>query len=458
MSSNRGDPTRTGLSAIDAFFVAYQQQSGILMQLGGEVELEGEVHRSDVEQMVSYVVSRWPRLGQTLRKGLLGLTWAGNCQTEKMLSVETGNGASVRWRNQPIDPFHEPPFQVLWSPNGGSGTLAFRAHHSVMDGESFVAVTLDAAHFLSQLLTTRQPFLPQPAKDTRLGDLISVKQLMRRGKLLGLLRYTRRLSWEARAARSARLAVNACANGDTYTCERTLDPNTFNRLKQRAATALVAPTWLCAAAWMRAIHAWNVLQKGASDPLISLEFPVSLRRGRNHGRSPQRAGGARVQAHDMLGNFISPLVLFGNATQPLDQLARGLKKEFMQGMRNQSYLGTPLLTAPGKFLPWPLFRRAAVNPRTTGFATSHFTSFEQPDIRADIAQLSNGALRMISQRIYTPVCLHMGAALAVLASPEYAQIFLTYRDTALSTQAAERLIDLMLIELETNTAPRQQSL
>src|SRR5256885_548604 len=150
MSSNHADPRRTGLSTIDAFFVAYQQQSGILMQLGGEVELEGEVHRSDVEQMVSYIVSRWPRLGQTLRKGFVGLAWEGDCQTEKMLSVERGNGAAVHWRNQPIDPFHEPPFQVLWNPNGSSSTLAFRAHHSVMDGESFVAVTLDAAHFLSQ--------------------------------------------------------------------------------------------------------------------------------------------------------------------------------------------------------------------------------------------------------------------------------------------------------------------
>jgi hypothetical protein len=209
---------------------------------------------------------------------------------------------------------------------------------------------------------------------------------------------------------------------------------------------------------MRAIHAWNVLQKSASKPLVSLEFPVSLRRGRSHGRGAQRSGGARIQAHDMLGNFISPLVLFGDATKPFEQLARELKKQFMRGMRDQSYLGTPLLTAPGKFLPWAWFRRVAVNPRTTGFATSHFTWFEQPDVGAGIAQHSKGALRMISQRIYTPVCLHMGAAVAVLASPEYAQIFLTYRDTALSSQAAEQLIDLMLNELNTNTAPQPQSL
>jgi transposase len=454
MSLNHPNPKPKRLSSTDAFFVAYQQHAGILMQLGGEVELEGELHRSDVEQMVSYVVSRWPRLGQRLRKGLVGLVWDGSCQPERMLSVEKGNSASARWRNQPIDPFHEPPFQVLWSPNGGSSTLAFRAHHSVMDGESFVAVTLDAANFLGQVLTTKQVSSPQPAQDTRLSDLISLKRLVRRRKLRGLLRYSRWLSSEARAGRSVRLAVNACTNGNTHTCERTLGRDAFIRMKQRAATALVAPTWLCATAWMRAIHAWNVLQKGASEPLVSLEFPVSLRRGRSRGRG----GGARIQAHDMLGNFISPLVLFGDATKPVEQLARELKKQFMHGMRDQSYLGTPLLTAPAKFLPWTWFRRVAVNPRMTGFATSHFTWFEQPDVGAGIAQHSNGALRMISQRIYTPVCLHMGAALAVLASPEYAQIFLTYRDTALSSQAAEQLIDLMLNELDPNTAPRPQSL
>ncbi|HZD94410.1 MAG TPA: hypothetical protein VE133_09160, partial [Candidatus Sulfotelmatobacter sp.] len=109
--------------------------------------------------------------------------------------------------------------------------------------------------------------------------------------------------------------------------------------------------------------------------------------------------------------------------------------------------------APGKFLPWPLFRRVAVNPRTTGFATSHFTWFEQSDVHADIAQLSEGALRITGQRIYTPVCLHMGAAVAVLASPEYAQIFLTYRTTALSTVAAEQLLDLIVAELEGSTKP-----
>ena len=433
------------LSATDAFFVAYQERSGILMQLGGDVELEGELERSHLEQMVSYVVGRWPRLGQTVKKSLLGLKWDGKCLTSEMLRVDGGDGALTRWRNQPIDPFHEPPFQVLWVPNGGSSTVAFRAHHAVMDGEAFVAVTAVATQFLTQVRVGKQAPTPEPAQATTLNDLISLRQLIRRRRVGAMWRYTRWLAAEARAGRSARLGVDACTTGDTYTCERRLDPGAFIRLKQRAAAARAASTWLCAAAWMRAIHQWNVSRGWTANPVVSLEFPVSLRRG---GGSSDRRNG-----HDMLGNFISPLVLFGDATRPLDELARELKKQLMQGIRSQSHLGTPLFTAPGKFLPWALFRRVAVNPRTTGFATSHFTWFEQSDIRADLARFSEGTLRVTGQRIYTPVCLHMGAALAVLASPEYAQIFLTYRDTALSTEAAEQLIDLMLAELEGNGEP-----
>jgi hypothetical protein len=186
---------------------------------------------------------------------------------------------------------------------------------------------------------------------------------------------------------------------------------------------------------MRAIHGWNVSRSAAFNPLISLEFPVSLRRG-NINKGP-----------DLLGNFISPLVVFGDATHLLENLARELRKQLLQGIRRQSHLGVPLVTAPGKFVPWPIFRRIAVNPQTTGFATSHFTWFEQSDVRSEIARLSDGALRVTGQRIYTPVCLNMGAALAVLASPDYAQIFLTYRETAVSPSAAEQLVDLTVREL-----------
>src|SRR6266550_4264339 len=370
------------LSATDAFFVAYQEYSGILMQLGGDIELEGELRPEDLEQMIAYVVGRWPRLGQVLQKGVVGLKWNGNCLTGKMLRIGKGSNDLSAWRNQPINPFHEPPFQVLWIParragaagpgsNGGSSTVAFRAHHAVMDGESFVAVTAEAAHFLTRTRIAKESSPPEPAQPFTLNDLVSLRRLIGRGRLAGMWRYTRWLKAEARAGRSARLAMDACATGDTHTCERKLDTDAFVRLKQQAAALRVAPTWLCAAAWMRAIHRWNVARGAIANTLISLEFPVSLRRGRNNDRK---------NGHDLLGNFISPLVLFGDATQPLDQLARELRRQLMQGIRSQSHLGIPLFTAPGKYLPWALLRRVAINPRTTGFATSHFTWFEQSDV------------------------------------------------------------------------------
>jgi hypothetical protein len=54
----------TRLSAIDAFFVAYQETSGVLMQLGVEVELKGRIMRADVERMLEHIVRRWQRHAQ----------------------------------------------------------------------------------------------------------------------------------------------------------------------------------------------------------------------------------------------------------------------------------------------------------------------------------------------------------------------------------------------------------
>lgn len=463
----------TRLSTTDAFFVAYQERAGILMTLCGEVDLAGPLERQHLEQMILHIVRRWPRLGQRLKKSVFGLKWAGTCRVDEMLSVASDTdegGGLTAWRNAPVDPFRDPPFQVLWIPpraagpreggvaHGDSHTISFRAHHSVMDGESLIAVTADAVPFLAQISVGKHVPTPAPAPAATLKDLISVKQLVRRRRLGEMFRYTRWLAAEARAARSARIDAETFAIGDTHLCERRLDSAALARLKRRATATRTAASWLSAAAWMRAIHAWNTRTGAssnrtstASNPIISLEFPVSLRRG--------LGGECANDGHDLLGNFISPLVVFGDATEPLEQLARKLRKQVMQGIRSQSHLGTPLLSAPAKFLPWSMFRRVAVSPQTTGFATSHFTWFEQADATANIARVSDGVLRVTGQRIYTPVCLHMGAALVLLASSDYAQIFLTYRETAFSADAAERLIDLMLAELESDSGDgkRQES-
>ncbi len=456
MKRRTNPPTALRLSATDAFFVAYQQSSGVLMQLGGEADLEGEVTRGDMEQMLAHLVARWPQLGQTLRKSLMGLKWAGECRTDQMLRISNGtiktgeaggNAEAWRWRNTALNPFREPPFQALWVPNGDGGTLAFRAHHAVMDGESFFAVGAEATRLLAQRKgnSDRSVFhISTSARGldaAKLTDLISRKQLHPR-KLRSMWRYTRWLGTEARAGRSARLAMELCTTGDTHTCKRTLAQETFIELKRQAAEARVTPTAWCAAAWMRAIHSWNTSQGAASNPLISLELPVSLRRARNKSR-------------DIVGNFISPLVVFADATQPLEQLACDLKTQLTTSMRAQAHLSMPLLSAPAKFLPWNLFRRVAVSPKATGFATSHFTWFEpEADLPAEVAQLSRGTLRITGQRIYTPVCLHMGAALAVVASSEGAQLFLTHRGSALSTAAAGKLLNLLMAELESRVAPQ----
>lgn len=453
----------TRLSTTDAFFVAYQERSGILMQLCGEVDLAGPLERQHLEQMILHIVRRWPRLGQRLKRNVFGLKWAGTCRVDEMLRVASdtdAGGGLTAWRNEPVDPFRDPPFQVLWIPpravgpreggvaHGDSHTISFRAHHAVMDGESLIAVTADAVPYLAQISIGKHVPTPPPAPAATLKDLISVKQLARRRRWSEMFRYTRWLAAEARAARSARVDAETFAIGDTHLCERRLDSDALARLKRRAKATRTGASWLSAAAWMRAIYAWNTRNGALSDensavtsnPIISLEFPVSLRRG--------LGGESANDGHDLLGNFISPLIVFGDATEPLEQLARKLRKQVMQGIRSQSHLGTPLLTAPAKFLPWSMFRRVAVSPQTTGFATSHFTWFEQADACANIARVSDGALRVTGQRIYTPVCLHMGAALVLLASSDYAQIFLTYRETAFSADAAERLIDLMVAELE----------
>jgi hypothetical protein len=167
---------------------------------------------------------------------------------------------------------------------------------------------------------------------------------------------------------------------------------------------------------------------------VSLEVPVSMRRG--------------AAAQSAAGNLVSPLVLFVDASQEIGAIARSLRQQFSTGIRQQLYLGMPIFTSLARYLPWSLFRRVAVNATSTGFATSHFTWLEQKqDVHAEILASSHGRLQVMHQRSYTPVCLHMGAALAVLAWPDRAQMFMTYRETALTQADAEALADLVMVEL-----------
>ena len=418
----------TRLSAFDAFFVAYQELSGILMQLGVEVELKGNVAQTDVERMLQTIVQRWRPLGQQLSKDIFGLSWAGECSTNGMLHVAERREALAHWRNRRLDPFLEPPFQVLWISDRDRNLLAFRAHHAVVDGEGFFAICVEAVRVLAGKKAT---------------DYTDNHGSIPRVKVSEAIQNLQRLRKALRSNESARLAVRSCIPGDISTVERDLENEEFCGLRRRATDLSVAPGWLCASAWMKAIHAWNRSRGKDTTSLISIEVPVSLRRRRDN------------TVH--IGNCISPLTLHGDATLSLEDLARALKQQMGQAMRQRLHLALPMLSSPAKFLPWRIFRKLASNPELTGFATSHFAWFEQSrTIHDEIFRASDGALQIIHQQIYTPVCLHMGAALAVLAWPERAQIFMTHRLTALSTSDAGELLDLVVHELGLRYPERRQ--
>ena len=216
--------------------------------------------------------------------------------------------------------------------------------------------------------------------------------------------------------------------------QRTLQGDDLDALRERAARAQTAPPWVCAAAWIRAIHRWNRAHAAAVTPCVSLEVPVSLRRG----------GGETCA----VGNFLSPLVLLGDASQPLERVAQSLWRQVRSAVRAGAHLSLPLLTSPARYLPWSLFRRWAVSTPTTGFATSHFTWLSQRrDVFDEVADRSHGALALQHQLTYTPVCLHMGAALAAVAWPDRLELFVSYRETAFSEDEAETLGDTLVAEM-----------
>jgi hypothetical protein len=419
------------LSPADAFFVAYQEGSGILMQMGFELELKGKLERAELESMLLHLVTRWPQLGQRLQQRLFGLAWDGQCRTEEMLQVGGDTAALPQWHNQPMDPFREPPFQVFWIRGDARQILAVRAHHSVVDGEALLQVHLEMMKVLADLAGGRSLSLP-----------IAVPPAIPAGwaKSLGPLcapetwGHLRRMSKEAKAGRSVRLAVRNCVPGSTATCDRLLAPEESKKLVEQAAIHGTQPLWLCTAAWMRAIHAWNRLSNPASNSIVSLEFPVSLRRG----NVPE----------ECLGNLISPLTLFGDAAQSVGSLAGRLKEQFVRAIRNRHHLAMPRFTAPLQFLPWVLFRRLVLSPLATGFATSHFTWHEHKRDRfSNVSEWSQGRLELVSRRNYTPVCLHMGAALLVVSANDRLHLSITHRLNALSSDDANRLADLLLAEL-----------
>jgi len=402
------------------------------MQIGSEMELRGTVQRDDVMRIVQRLVTSWPQLGQRLRRRMLGLEWCGEPDVGRMVHEASDQREIVAWRDRPVDPFSEPPFQVLWVSGRSRTDLAFRTHHAVADGESFFFLSVEA---LLALAAIRGGIAPPPPPAALPPPEIGRQSV---GKLW---RHFRALRRDVPVARSARLWVREVSTGAIGVVERTQQGDDLDAVHDRAARAQTRPAWVCAAAWIRAIHRWNRAH-GAATPQVSLEVPVSLRRGREPGCA--------------VGNFVSPVVLLGDGAQSLELLAHSLWRQLRSAVRDGAHLSMPILTAPAHHLPWALFRRLAVSTSTTGLATSHFTWLSRPrNVFEEVAERSRGALELQRQLTYTPVCLHMGAALCVVAWPDALQLFVSYRETALSGDDAERLGDMLVAELTPSITARE---
>lgn len=430
-------PARRRLSQLDAFFVAYQEASGAAMQLGAEVELRGALRRHELETALAALVEVWPHLGQTLERPLLGLRWGGPVRHGEMLAAGADAPSLEAWRNVPIDPFREPPFQLLWLPDGERHLLAFRAHHAAADGQSFFAACTRVLQRLADASTVRRPAPRGPvdsggasdAKDDP-GDLFSPRRLLRQGKLVPMGRHLLWVIRESKAGRSARLAIRSDERGPIDVCRRRLAPGEL-------ATDAGKP-WRCCAAWARALAGWNA-ERGIAPAPVSLEVPISVRRGRTNLDRPRGYA---------LGNYVSPLILFADGDRPAAELARDLRRQMVRGVRARHHLAMPLFTAPSRYLPWAVFRRTAAGTTFSGFATSHFTWLEQDEDPAqEIARRSGGRLEMTDVVFYTPVCLHMGAALMALPSSLGLDLAITYRRAALDAGEAGALADRVVAEL-----------
>jgi hypothetical protein len=398
----------TRLTTTDAFFVAYQEKSGILMHFGVEVELAAPPSRTSVDRAIASTLTRWPFLAQTLAaRALAGLRWTGAARPV----LHTGTHDDVmQFRNTAIDPFREPPFGVLWSGN----TLAFRCHHAAADGELFIEIV---RHFLAALA---EKIEIAAAPGSRAHPL-SLRSLRKQARVRPSMRYAKWLATEAKAGRSLRLHLARSAPGPIAMCERTIDRGERDNLFERARDERVSPAWLIAAAWMQALHAWSLRTNDSTTPLVSLEVPVSLRR----------------RGEDLAGNALAVTTLFGDARRPVEDLARGLLKDYAGHIKRHDHLAVPLLSAPARLLPWPIFKRVAVTTTSTGFATSHFTWVDH----------APEGLSIERRHLYTPVCQHMGAALCVLASRDGLQLSITHRTNGVSAADASTLADLLLERL-----------
>ena len=420
----------TRLTQVDAFFVAYQQAHGVALQLACEVEVEGAVRREHLERALRHALRRWPVLGQRLRAGLLGVRWAG----EPRLELEEGPAAgAVAWRNQLVDPFREPPFAARWSPRPDGARIAFRVHHALADGQAFYVVVRAILRSAASAAAGAEPEGGGPRPAPHPFGLVSLLR-GRRSKLASMWRYLRWLQREGQANDATRLAIRSSDPGPVRVDTQRLEPPELATLALRARAYEVTPSVCVAACWARALARFNAARGVDPGSKVSLEIPFSIRRG---------------AATEVLGNLVSPLVFHGPGRAPLGVLARRFGQQLRALRAARGHLAMPLFTAPGRWLPWPVFRRLAANEAWSGFASGHYTWLEDPEGLGHLVhEQSGGALRLSRYLVHPPVCRTMGASLVAFRSDDALELYLGSRTTALSAAEAHELGRYLRAELD----------
>ncbi|MEZ6186064.1 MAG: hypothetical protein R3F62_13765 [Planctomycetota bacterium] len=419
----------TRLTQVDAFFVAYQQAHGVALQLACEAELEGPLARPQLERALRHTVRRWPQLGQRLRAGLVGVRWAG----APRLELEQGPAEeSSAWRNRLVDPFREAPCAVRWSPTPRGGRVAFRFHHAVADGEAVYTVVQAVLESAARASAGREPEPrdPRPAEHPfGVGSLLRG----RRGTWRSMWQSLRGLQREAKQNDSTRLALASTDPGPVRVDTYRLGARELATLGLRARAFEVTSNLCVAACWARALSRFNAARGVDPGSKLSLEVPFSVRRG---------------PATEVLGNLVSPLVLSGPGRAPVGVLARRYGQQWRTQRAARAHLAMPFFTAPGRFLPWPVFRRLAADEAWSGFASGHYTWLEDPQgLGPSIAAASDGALRLTDYLMHPPVCRTMGATLVAYRAGDALNLYLATRTTALSVEAARELGCCLLDEL-----------
>lgn len=429
------------LSQVDSFFVAYQEQSSALMHFGVEFECSRCLENQQIRETLSFLILKYPVLSSRVTVKFFGLAWKDTGDISEMMHWATDTSELSFWRNKPVDPMNAPPFQVMHIRQKNTSILSFKLHHSAGDGEFFIDVLYSLLEFLAGVLSSKKAPDIRPVEKKNLRNvLLKDFKIFSWKKLTALAKHLNDLKKLSKTDDSQRICALQYTPGDIDFITKDISDSIQKNLERYAKKNNLYISALYSAAWVKAIYQWNQLKKQKnSSKLISLEIPVSLRKEMNG--SP--------------GNFISPLLIYADGSDSLDQIGLSIQRDFKKGMYRQLYLAIPFFTMPGMYIPWALYKRIALTPLSTGFASSHFTYFHHSKSVEQIMEnvpgkkLKSKKLKISRISVYTPVCLKMGAALSV--NRWYGRppgIHLTYRKNALLESDALQLLGLVLAQLK----------